>query len=74
MVVNGKIDVAMKACAAAAAAVVVVVVADVVDVASAAAAAVVVVVAAANAQSPFIKICENKQRPSGFKIVPFNWV
>ena len=64
MVVNGKIDVAMKACAAAAAAVVVVV-ADVV---------VVVVAAAANAQSPFIKICENKQRPSGFKIVPFNWV
>ena len=64
MVVNGKIDVAMKACAAAASAVVVVV-ADVV---------VVVVAAAANAQSPFIKICENKQRPSGFKIVPFNWV
>ena len=56
MVVNGKIDVAMKACAAAAATVV------------------VVVAAAANAQSPFIKICENKQRPSGFKIVPFNWV
>ena len=63
MVVNGKIDVAMKACAAAAAAVVVVV-----------ATVVVVIAAAANAQSPFIKICENKQRPSGFKIVPFNWV
>ena len=63
MVVNGKIDVAMKACAAAASAVVVVV-----------ATVVVVIAAAANAQSPFIKICENKQRPSGFKIVPFNWV